>query len=179
MRLGSLSPDLHEALRADWTASAVIPVAQAAHRLEVRIAAHVAPVRAGTGRPSGICALLNMALNLASYFHPRSGMYRVNEGATIATVTDLRRRTSDVMEQAEDGSVVVIQKDNEPRGVYLSYRRYEAMLDRLNKLENLELAQVAVPRKEAVDRGEMGTTSLEDMIAEFAPELLSPEQAGA
>lgn len=106
-------------------------------------------------------------------------MYRVNEGATIATVTDLRRRTSDVMEQAEDGSVVVIQKDNEPRGVYLSYRRYEAMLDRLNKLENLELAQVAVPRKEAVDRGEMGTTSLEDMIAEFAPELLSPEQAGA
>lgn len=106
-------------------------------------------------------------------------MYRVNEGATIATVTDLRRRTSDVMEQAEDGSVVVVQKDNEPQGVYLSYRRYEVILERLNKLENLELAQVAVARKEAVDSGEMGTTSLEDMIAEFAPELQSPEQAGA
>jgi prevent-host-death family protein len=106
-------------------------------------------------------------------------MYRVNEGATIATVTDLRRRTSDVMEQAEDGSVVIVQKDNEPQGVYLSYRRYEVILERLNKLENLELAQVAVARKEAVDSGEMGTTSLEDMIAEFAPELQSPEQAGA
>lgn len=106
-------------------------------------------------------------------------MYRVNEGATIATVTDLRRRTSDVMEQAEDGFVVVVQKDNEPQGVYLSYRRYEVILERLNKLENLELAQVAVARKEAVDSGEMGTTSLEDMVAEFAPELQSPEQAGA
>lgn len=104
-------------------------------------------------------------------------MYRVNEGATIATVTDLRRRTSDVMEQAEDGAVVVVQKDNEPQGVYLSYRKYEMILERLNKLENLELAQVAVARKGAVDSGEMGTTSLEDMIAEFAPELQSSEHA--
>jgi prevent-host-death family protein len=104
-------------------------------------------------------------------------MYRVSEGATIATVTDLRRRTTELMEQAEDGSVVVVQKDNEPQGVYLSYRRYEAILDRLNKLENLELAQIAVARKEAVDSGEMGTTSLEDMMAEFAPELLAREQS--
>jgi prevent-host-death family protein len=87
-------------------------------------------------------------------------MYRVNENATIVTVTELRRRTSDVMEQAEDGSVVVVQKDNEPQGVYLSYRRYEAMLERLSKLESLELAQIAVGRKKAVDRGEMGTTLL-------------------
>ncbi len=106
-------------------------------------------------------------------------MYQVSEGATIATVTDLRRRTSDVMERAEDGSVVVVQKDNEPQGVYLSYRRYEAIMARLNKLESLELAQVAVARKEAIDRGEMGTTSLDDMIAEFAPELLPRERTGA
>lgn len=98
-------------------------------------------------------------------------MYQIGEGATIATVTDLRRRTSDVMEQAENGSVVVVQKDNEPQGVYLSYRRYQAMLARLNKLESMELAEVAVPRKASVDRGEMGTTSLDEMIAEFAPEL--------
>lgn len=102
---------------------------------------------------------------------PKGIMYRLSEGATIATVTDLRRRTSDVMERAEDGSVVVVQKDNEPQGVYLSYRHYEGMLERLSKLESLELAQVAMARKEAVDRGEMGTTTLEDMIAEFAPEL--------
>lgn len=102
-------------------------------------------------------------------------MYRVPEGAIIATVTDLRRRTSDLMAQAEDGAVVVVQKDNEPQGVYLSYRRYEAILDRLNTLENFELAAIAMARKEAVDRGDMGTTSLEDMIAEFAPELQQHE----
>jgi prevent-host-death family protein len=106
-------------------------------------------------------------------------MYRVSESATIATVTDLRRRTSEVMEQAEDGSIVVVQKDNEPQGVYLSYRRYEAILARLNKLENLEMAQIAVARKQAIDQGEMETTSLEDMIAEFAPELQDVESSGA
>lgn len=105
-------------------------------------------------------------------------MYRVIEGATIATVTDLRRRTSEVMDQAQEGAVVVVQKDNEPQGVYLSYRRYEAILERLNTLESLELAAIAVARKEAVDRGDMGTTSLEDMISEFAPELQEHEFPG-
>jgi prevent-host-death family protein len=106
-------------------------------------------------------------------------MYRVTENATIATVTDLRRRTADLMERAEEGEVVVVQKDNEPQGVYLSYRRYQSILARLSLLENLELAQIAVARKNAVDRGEMGTTSLADMIAEFAPELAAEEAAGA
>jgi len=106
-------------------------------------------------------------------------MYRVTENATIATVTDLRRRTTDLMERAAEGEIVVVQKDNEPQGVYLSYRRYESMLARLNRLENLELAQIAAARKEAIDRGEMGTTSLADMIAEFAPELDTGEPAGA
>lgn len=105
-------------------------------------------------------------------------MYRVEENATIATVTDLRRRTTEVMNRAEDGEVVVVEKDNEPQGVYLSYRRYKAMMARIDKLENLELAQIAVARKEAIDRGEMGTTSLADMIAEFAPELLDEESTG-
>jgi prevent-host-death family protein len=98
-------------------------------------------------------------------------MYQVPEGATIATVTDLRRPTTKVMEQAEKGSVVIVQKDNQPQGVYLSYRRYEAILARLKKLENLELAEIAVPRKDAIDRGEMRVPSLGDMIAEFAPDL--------
>jgi len=105
-------------------------------------------------------------------------MYRVTENATIATVTDLRRRTTELMERADEGEVVVVQKDNEPQGVYLSYRRYESMLARLDRLENLELAQVALARREAIDRGEMGTTSLADMIAEFAPELSAGEPAG-
>ncbi|MBD0321691.1 MAG: type II toxin-antitoxin system Phd/YefM family antitoxin [Gemmatimonadetes bacterium] len=98
-------------------------------------------------------------------------MYRVHENATIATVTDLRRRTSDIMDRADEGEIVVVQKDNEPHGVYLSYRHYESMLEKVNRLENWELASVAVPRREAIARGEMGTTSLADMIAEFAPEL--------
>ena len=98
-------------------------------------------------------------------------MYRVPEDATIATVTDLRRRTAVVMERAEEGEVIVVQKDNEPQGVLLSYRRYQSMLERLNRLENYELAQVAVRRKAAIDRGETRTVSLEEMIEEFAPEL--------
>lgn len=104
-------------------------------------------------------------------------MYRVPEDATIATVTDLRRRTSDVMERADEGEVVIVQKDNQPQGVYLSYRKYTRMLERLDRLESLELAEVATARKAAVDRGEMDTTSLEDMIAEFAPELHAAEPA--
>jgi prevent-host-death family protein len=106
-------------------------------------------------------------------------MYRVPANATIATVTDLRRRTADLMERADDGDVVVVQKDNEPRGVYLSYERYQAILDRLERLESRDLARTAVGRKTAVDRGEMGTTTLADMIAEFAPELDDAEPTGA
>lgn len=98
-------------------------------------------------------------------------MYRVHENATIATVTDLRRRTTDILERADEGEIVVVQRDNEPHGVYLSFRHYESMLAKIDRLENWELALVAVPRREAVARGEMGTTSLADMIAEFAPEL--------
>lgn len=82
------------------------------------------------------------------------------------------------MERADEGDVVVVQRDNEPHGVYLSYRHYESMVEKLNRLESLELALIALPRKEAVDQGEMGTTSLADMIAEFAPDLAA-KPAGA
>jgi len=102
-------------------------------------------------------------------------MYRVHEHATIASVTDLRRRTTDILERADEGEIVVVQRDNEPHGVYLSYRHYESMLEKIDRLENWELASVAVPRHEAISRGEMGTTSLADMIAEFAPELSDPD----
>ncbi|HEX8212360.1 MAG TPA: type II toxin-antitoxin system Phd/YefM family antitoxin [Longimicrobium sp.] len=91
----------------------------------------------------------------------------------IATVTDLRHRTSELMERADAGEIVVVQVDNEPRGVYLSYRQYESMLDTIDQLENWELALAALPRHEAVARGEVGTTSLGDVIAELAPELRS------
>ncbi|HEX8674302.1 MAG TPA: type II toxin-antitoxin system Phd/YefM family antitoxin [Longimicrobium sp.] len=98
-------------------------------------------------------------------------MYRVHENTTIASVTDLRRRTRDILERADEGGIVVVQRDNEPHGVYLSYRQYESMLEMIDRLENWELASVAVSRPEAVARGEMETTSLADVIAEFAPEL--------
>lgn len=98
-------------------------------------------------------------------------MYRVHGNTTIATVTDLRHRTTDILERADEGEIVVVQRDNEPHGVYLSYRHYESMLEKINRLENWELASVAVPRHEAIARREMGTTSLADMIAEFVPEL--------
>ena len=98
-------------------------------------------------------------------------MYRVLENATVATVTELRRDTAKVLKEADEGSVVLIQKDNEPCGVYLSFDRYERILRRLDRLESYELAEVALARKAAIDRGEMETVSLDEMIAEFAPEL--------
>lgn len=45
--------------------------------------------------------------------------------------------------------------------------------------EAVDFAQIALARKEAIERGEMGTTSLEDMIAEFAPELMPRENEGS
>lgn len=102
-------------------------------------------------------------------------MYRVRENATIATVTDLRCRTEDIMDRAEEGEIVVVQRNGEPHGVYMSYRQYESMLAMVNRLENVELWLVAGPRREAIARGEMGTTSLVDVIAEFAPELREAE----
>jgi prevent-host-death family protein len=102
-------------------------------------------------------------------------MYRVPENTTIATVADLRRRTDDIMDRAEEGEIVVVQGDGEPHGVYMSYRRYESMLAMVNRLENLELVLVAGPRHEGIARGEMGTMSLADVIAEFAPELREAE----
>jgi hypothetical protein len=62
----------------------------------------------------------------------------------------------------------------------MSFRRYERLLQRLDRLESLETAEIAIARKVAVDSGAMGTTSLDDMIAEFAPELrrATSEQVG-
>jgi len=108
-------------------------------------------------------------------------MFKVSQDATIATVTELRRNTAELMAEADAGSIVLVQKDNQPRGVYMSFGRYERMLQRLDRLESLEIAEISVARKATVDSGTMGTTSLEEMIAEFAPELrlAAGEKAGA
>ena len=45
------------------------------------------------------------------------------------------------------------------------------MASRDTMIESWEVVKVALARKAAIDRGEMGTTSLDVMIAEFAPEL--------
>ena len=101
-------------------------------------------------------------------------MYRVHENTTIVTVTELRSRTSELMKRAHEGEIVVVQQDNKPRGVYLSYRNYLSMCGEIERLEIWELALVARQRRETVARGEMGTTSLAEMIAEFAPDLRDP-----
>jgi prevent-host-death family protein len=106
-------------------------------------------------------------------------MYTVPENATIATVTDLRRRTAEVLEHAERGNVVVVQRDNEPQGVYLSFSHYQELVRRLERLEDLELLELAVSRMEAIERGEEETVSLDEVLAEFAPHLLAERQGRA
>jgi hypothetical protein len=58
---------------------------------------------------------------------------------------------------------------------------YERLPERLDRLEVREIADLAMARKTAVDSGEMGTTALNEMIAEFAPELRlsADEKVGA
>ncbi len=96
-------------------------------------------------------------------------MYTVPENATIATVTDLRRRTAEVLECATNGNIVVVQKDNEPQGVYLGFAHYQELVRRLDRLDDLELLEIAVSRMNAIERGEEETVSMEEILAEFAP----------
>lgn len=57
-------------------------------------------------------------------------MYQTRGIQTIATITELRSETADLVDHARrSGNGVLIQKNNEPKAVLLSFEKYEALIE--------------------------------------------------
>lgn len=57
-------------------------------------------------------------------------MYQTRGIETIATITELRSETADLVEHARrSGNGVLIQKNNEPKAVLLSFEKYEKLIE--------------------------------------------------
>jgi prevent-host-death family protein len=94
-------------------------------------------------------------------------MYRVKGDSTIATVTDLRRSASDLLDRVQDGENVVVQRNAEPVGVLLGYETYQKLLAVAEKLDHLELLVLARERERAVINGEDRLVPLEEVMREY------------
>lgn len=99
-------------------------------------------------------------------------MYRLSDGTAIATATDLRRRTREIMQAADEGADVIVQRGEEPIAVCMSFSRYQDFLARIDRLESLELAAVAIERKLRLDEGGGEPIPLAEMLRRHAPELM-------
>lgn len=94
-------------------------------------------------------------------------MFRVKGDATIATVTDLRRSAGDLLDRAEAGESVVLQRNAEPVGVLMGYDAYQKLLAVAEKLEDLELLVLARKRERALINGDDELVPLEEVMREF------------
>lgn len=94
-------------------------------------------------------------------------MFRVKGDSTIATVTDLRRSATDLLDRVQEGESVVVQRNAEPVGVLLGYEAYQKLLAVAEKLEDLELLVLARERERAVIAGEDRLVALEDVMREY------------
>lgn len=62
-------------------------------------------------------------------------MYRTEGVESIATITELRADTSGIIDHARSsGDGILIQKNNEPRAVLLSYERYRELIEKAGEL---------------------------------------------
>ncbi len=103
-------------------------------------------------------------------------MFSVKGDATIATVTDLRRSATDLLERALAGESVVLQRNAEPVGVLLDFGRYQRMVEAEEKLENLELLLLALKREADVASGREALIPLDEVMAEFGMSREEPPQ---
>lgn len=94
-------------------------------------------------------------------------MYRVKGDSTIATVTDLRRSASDLLDRVQEGENVVVQRNAEPVGVLLGYEAYQKLLAVAEKIKDLELLVLARERERAVINGEDRLIPLEEIMREY------------
>ena len=57
-------------------------------------------------------------------------MYKTKGIESIATITELRSKTSELVDYAREAKKgVLIQKNNEPYAVLLSFEQYEELMD--------------------------------------------------
>lgn len=57
-------------------------------------------------------------------------MYSTRGISAVASVTELRSNTTELIEQArQQEDAILVQKNNDPYAVLLSYERYVALLD--------------------------------------------------
>jgi prevent-host-death family protein len=65
-------------------------------------------------------------------------------GTKIMPVSDLRRRTSDVIAAAQDGGAIYITQFGRPVVVMVEYERYEQMIAQLADRSNQTISETAV-----------------------------------
>lgn len=94
-------------------------------------------------------------------------MFSVKGDSTVASVTELRRETKNLLNRVEGGESVVIQKNRDAVGILIGYEHYSRMMDMMAKLEDLEMALLAIKREEAILRGDDELHDLDDVLAEF------------
>lgn len=68
---------------------------------------------------------------------PKPKMYNTEGVDAVATITELRSETSDLIESVQSkNNGVLIQKNNEPHAVLISWDTYKAIKEKIN-LEDL------------------------------------------
>lgn len=98
-------------------------------------------------------------------------MYTVRANSRIASITDLRRSTKALVDSVERGETVVLQRNTEPVGVFLGYREYSELLERVDVLEERELATLVQQRRQDVVSGEEELIPIDDFIDELDTEV--------
>lgn len=97
-------------------------------------------------------------------------MFRVKGATTIATVTDLRRSANELLQRAEAGESVIVQRNAEAAGVLIGYDAFQKLMDLAERVEDLELLLLARRRERAIRRGEDRLVPLEEVMREFGME---------
>jgi prevent-host-death family protein len=97
-------------------------------------------------------------------------MFRVKGATTIATVTDLRRSANELLQRAEAGESVVVQRNAEAVGVLVGYDAFQKMQALAERLEDLELLLLARQRERAILRGEDRLIPLEEVMRDLGME---------
>ena len=107
-----------------------------------------------------------MARIRADYFQG-AAMFSVKGDSTIASVSELKQSYKKLLERVGRGESIVLQRNNEPVGVLLSYPAYQEIMGRLELVENLVLEIRALRGEEEVMSGKADFVPLDDLLDEY------------